>query len=102
MTKQPLTHNSKTGEFFIGNLHIFNLTPIHRRLLATFLNNPNTYLTKTALIESAWPSITSRQSVSDAALYQQICTLRNHLRLYTPHSYITTWRGDPEGGYRLG
>ena len=90
-----------TGTFFVGNQEIKNLPPLQRRILEVLLENPNVYLTKTRIIEDAWPEEVARAGVTDAALQRQISSLRQLLAEYSGREFIETWRGIPEGGYRL-
>ncbi len=96
-----LWHHTQTGEFYIGTQPVEGLTPIQRRILRFLLTRQGAYLTKTNIITAAWPADITRAGVSDEALYRQISSLRKCLRHYRPHPFITTWRGIPEGGYRL-
>ena len=98
---QSLWLHPKTGTFFVGAQEVEKLSPLQRRLLEVFLENPNTYLTKTKIIEAAWPAEVARIGVSDAALQRQISSLRRLLETYSNQELIMTWRGIPEGGYRL-
>jgi DNA-binding response OmpR family regulator len=98
---QSLWLHPRTGTFFVGTQEVTQLSPLQRRLLEVFLDNPNTYLTKTEIIEAAWPQEVARMGVSDAALQRQISSLRQLLEVYSEQEFITTWRGIPEGGYRM-
>ena len=98
---QSIWHHSKTGIFFVGTKEVENLSPLQRRILAVFLDNPNAHLTKTKIIEDAWPDEVARLGVTDAALQRQISSLRRLLKEYSDQEFIVTWRGIPEGGYRL-
>ena len=98
---QLLWHHPKTGAFFVGTKEVQRLSPLQRRLLNVFLEHPNIYLTKTKIIEEAWPAEDARDGVSDAALQRQISSLRQLLGEYSKKEFIRTWRGIPEGGYRL-
>ena len=94
-------HHTCTGEYLIKTTPIERLSPIQRRLLSFLLRNEGVYLTKTRIINGAWPDGTARSGVSDDALFQQISALRKLLRNYSSHTFIVTWRGIPEGGYRF-
>ena len=98
---QSLWLHPKTGAFFVGKEEVQQLSPLQRRLLEVFLDHPNIYLTKTKIIEAAWPEEDCRSGVSDAALQRQISSLRQLLEKYSEEEFIRTWRGIPEGGYRL-
>lgn len=96
-----LWHDAVTGGFFIDTQLIEPLTPIQRRILAFLITRSGAYLTKTEIIHASWPDGVARTGVSDDALFQQISSLRKLLRRYSQHPFIVTWRGIPEGGYRL-
>lgn len=98
---QSLWLHPITGTFFVGAQEVAKLSPLQRRLLEVFLENPNKYLTKTEIIEAAWPEEVARIGVSDAALQRQISSLRRLLEAYSEQQFIITWRGIPEGGYRM-
>ena len=95
--------NERTHEIYVGKYPLFDLTPLQRSILLYFIKNPETYLTKTQLIENSWPDCSARNGVSDDALYQLIRSLRAKLKQFAPSNcqYIRTWRGIPEGGYRF-
>ncbi|KAA3664612.1 MAG: winged helix family transcriptional regulator [Chloroflexi bacterium] len=98
---QQLWLHADTGEFFIGSKPIEGLTPIQRGILTIMLDRVGVYLTKTDIINAAWPDDIAREGVSDDALFQQMSSLRKRLRRYNAQPFIVTWRGIPEGGYRL-
>ncbi|KAA3665125.1 MAG: winged helix family transcriptional regulator [Chloroflexi bacterium] len=94
-------HHTQTGEFLMNTQPIEGLSPIQRRILGYLLEHQGVYLTKTVIINAAWPDDISRAGVSDDALFQQISALRKVLRQYSSQSFVVTWRGIPEGGYRF-
>lgn len=93
--------HGQTGEFYFNTQPIEGLSPLQRRILAYLLDQPAVYLTKTEIINGAWPTGIVRSGVSDDALFHQMSVLRKILRQYSSHRFIVTWRGIPEGGYRL-
>lgn len=89
------------NSFFVGEQEVTNLSPLQRSILETLLARPHVYLTKTEIIEASWPADVARNGVTDSALQRQISDLRTLLANYSQRPFIVTWRGIPEGGYRL-
>lgn len=97
--KKVWLHN-ETREIYQGHQALVTLSPLQRKLLLYFLENPYIYLTKSEILENVWAY--SMGGETDDVVYQVVSLLRKTLRVYAPNiQYIVTWRGFPEGGYRF-
>ena len=91
-----------TDALYQGTERLEGLSPLERSVLEFLVRHPYVRHTKTDLIVGAWPDELRRQGVSDDSLYQVIRELRKKIEPSPAHpSYIVTWRGRPEGGYRF-
>jgi DNA-binding response OmpR family regulator len=79
-----------------------DLTALEKSVLSFLIKYPRMSHTKTDLIINAWPDELRQQGVADSSLYQVVLTIRKVIEPNPSEpSYLITWRGKPEGGYRF-
>ncbi|MGB1252544.1 MAG: winged helix-turn-helix domain-containing protein, partial [Candidatus Promineifilaceae bacterium] len=90
-----------TNQFYQGQSRVEGLSGLEHALLFTLHESPQTKLTHSEMIESAWPEDVWKEGVSTDALYQHMSSLRRKVEpSHNKHLYIIKWRGQPEGGYQ--
>jgi len=91
-----------TGELYQGQTPLEDLAPLERAVLHFLIGHARNRITKSQLIENAWPDDVSQEGVTDAALYQVIMGLRKKIEPNrVKPCYLVNWRGQPEGGYQF-
>lgn len=91
-----------TGDLYQGRKLLDNLQPLERSVLRFLVENPYARHDYTELIESAWPPSTSREGVSNEALFQVVRGIRKRVEPTTERPrYLLNYRANPEGGYRF-
>jgi hypothetical protein len=94
--------DEKTGEVYQGPTALTDLTALEKSVLSFLIKYPRMSHTKTDLIINAWPDELRQQGVADSSLYQVVLTIRKVIEPNPSEpSYLITWRGKPEGGYRF-
>ncbi|MCP5097786.1 MAG: winged helix-turn-helix domain-containing protein [Chloroflexi bacterium] len=91
-----------SNQLYQGEAVLDKMPPLEHAVLAYLVKNPEAKLTKTQIIENAWPPDTHRNGVSDESLYTVIRGIRKRIEPKPSKPiFLETWRGTPEGGYLL-